>query len=84
MFDTKPQVGFGGLPASTSISIVPTPVAAVNSNNLLAVQEESDIINGISTNDEADDREDDELEELESDDCRKTRLNPSKFHPRLN
>ena len=67
VFDTQPQVGFGGLTVPTSMSIVPTPVAAINSTPL-AIRDESDIINGISTNSKADDRGVDETEELEPDD----------------
>ena len=67
VFDTQPQVGFGGLAVPTSISVVPTPVAAINSTPL-AIRDESDIINSISTNSKADDRGVDETEELEPDD----------------
>ena len=80
VFDTQPpQVGFGGLAVSNSISIVPTPSAA-NNSTLFAIPGESDIVNGISTN-EADDREVDEAEELESDDWREDANEPQQVPP---
>jgi hypothetical protein len=80
MFDTQPQVGFGGLAASTSISTVPISVAAINSTPL-AIPGESDIINGISTNNNTDDRGDDETEELEPEDWQEDATEPQQVSP---
>lgn len=77
VFDTQPQVGFGGLAASTSIAMAPTPVAAIDST----FRGESDIINGISTNNEVDDRVDDETEELEPDDWQEDMTEPEQVSP---
>jgi nuclear mRNA export protein SAC3 len=63
VFDTQPQAGLAG---STSISIVPTPVATINPTPL-AIRGESDLINGMSTNTEVDDTEGNEMEEMEPD-----------------
>ena len=80
VFDTQPQVGFGGLTASTSISSVPAPAAAINSTPL-ANWGESDIVDGISTNNEVDDREVDETEELEFDDWQEDATEPQQVSP---
>ena len=78
VFDTQPHVGFGGLPVSNSISIVPTPVAAINSTPF-SIPGGSDIINGKSTNYKTDDTSEvDETEELEPDDWQE---NPQPVSP---
>ena len=78
VFDTQPHVGFGGLPVSNSISIVPTPVAAINSTPF-SIPGGSDIMNGKSTNYKTDDTSEvDETEELEPDDWQE---NPQPVSP---
>ena len=80
VFDTQRQVVFGGPPVSNSISIVPTPVAAINFTPS-AIPGESDIINGISTNNKTDDRKVDETEELEPDDWEEDVTEPQQVSP---
>ena len=78
VFDTQPpQTSFGDLSVSNSnsVSILPTPVAAINSTPF-AIPEEPDIINGISTDNEADDTEVDETDELELDDWQEDATEP--------
>ena len=75
VFNTQPQAVFGDLAVSNSISIAPTPVTTINSTPL-AIEEESDIIDDISTNNEADDIEDGETEELEPDDWQEDATEP--------
>ena len=79
VFDTQPQVGFGNIAASNSISVVPTSVADIDSTPSANPEE----FNDISTIDKADDREDDddETEELESDDWEEETTEPQQVSP---
>ena len=70
VFDTQLQVGFGGAPVST-LSTVPTPVVTLNPAPL-TIRDESDIIKGISTNDE----EVDGIDEMEPDDWQEDATEP--------